>query len=801
MRLPAPFRAPCRARFRLGALLAATASALALSAGAADLPFADLPFNDDWRFHRVESGGPLGHEALPLAGWSWEAVRLPHTTKVEARIVQADGKAQWQGDAFYVKRFRTKPAWAGQRVTLRFEAAMNVADVWLNGRHLTTHLGGFLPFTLDLTDGLKPDDENEVVVHLDNRDNAVTGPKPLKDLDFNTYGGLYRGATLSVRPPLHISDEMLAGHVAGGGIVVRQTRVDHDRADLTVTTEVRNDGPAARRFTLTQRLLRDGKAVTQVRSKPITLEAGAALSLPQELTVAQPHLWSLDDPALYDLETAVAADDETVDSRRTRIGLRDIVMTRDGLWLNGAKTFLRGVNRHQEYPYVGYALSPEASRREARLIKAAGFDYIRLSHYPQDPAFLDAADEVGLLVLDGIPGWQYAPQDPAFAAQVVRTCRDMIRRDRNHPSVLAWECSLNESPMADSLVDALHAAVHEELPGPGVYSAGWMPRAYDVYLQARQHRLPETGKEAPAAAPDKPLIVSEYGDWEYYAMNAGFQQGRWGDLLPQERSSRQDLGGPEKGLLQQATNVQEAHNDNLALPAVGDGYWAMFDYNRGYAPDLETSGVHSIDRLPKEAAFFFMSQRDMKADSTGALVHVATRWTADSSPSVRVFSNAEAVELRLNGRLIARQAPDRDRLSTHLRHPPFTFKLDRFEAGTLEAVAYVGDRAVARQQVRTPGAAHHLDLSLDTQGVAPATGHNDVLFVRARLVDANGTTVPTTGTDIHLASSGDIALMSPDHVQTEAGTASFLIRIGDSLTGATITADGAGLAAVSMPVR
>ncbi|MEA1652110.1 glycoside hydrolase family 2 TIM barrel-domain containing protein [Nitrospirillum sp. BR 11164] len=786
-------------------MLKTATAALALLLGSSAAFATDMPFNDGWRFHRVESGPALGHDALPPADWAWEVVRLPHTAHLEARIIQSPGRAQWQGDAFYVKRFKTDPAWKGQRVTLRFEAAMNVADVWLNGRHLTTHLGGFLPFTLDLTDGLKaPGDdagENEVVVHLDNRDNAVTGPKPLKDLDFNTYGGLYRGATLSVRAPLHITDEMPAGHVAGGGIVVRQTHVDSARADLTVTTEVRNDAATGQRFTVTQRLLRDGRVTAQAASTALDLAAGAALSLPQDLSVARPRLWSLDDPALYELETAVVAGGSVVDSRRTRIGLRSIVMTKDGLWLNGRKTFLRGVNRHQEYPYVGYALSPEANRREARLIKAAGFDYVRLSHYPQDPAFMDAADEVGLLVLDGIPGWQYAPRDPAFTAQVVRTCRDMIRRDRNHASVLAWECSLNESPMADELVDALHAAVHEELPGPGVYSAGWMPRAYDVYLQARQHRLPETGKEAPAAAPNKPLIVSEYGDWEYYAMNAGFQQGRWGDLLPQERSSRQELGGPEKGLLQQAINVQEAHDDNLGLPAVGDGYWGMFDYNRGYAPDLETSGVYSIDRLPKPAAFFFMSQRDARVDGTGAMVHISSRWTADSDPVVKVYSNADAVELRLNGRVIARQVPDRDRLSTHLRHPPFTFHLDRFEAGTLEAVAYRGDRAVARHQVRTPGPAHHLELSLDTQGVAPATGHNDVLFVRARLVDADGTTVPTTGTDIHLSLAGDLTLVSRDHVPTEAGTASFLIRVGDSLTGAAVTADGAGLAAVSLPVR
>lgn len=164
-----------------------------------------------------------------------------------------------------------------------------------------------------------------------------------------------------------------------------------------------------------------------------------------------------------------------MDVRESLIGIRRIELSPDGLRVNGEKMFLRGVNCHQEYPYVGYAISPQAEYRDAKLIKEADFDYVRLSHYPHSPHFMCAADELGLLVLNAILEWQYFNPHPEFSEQVVKTCRDLVRRDRNHPSVLAWECSLNESEMPDDLVVRLHEALHEEYPSGQTYSAGWVP--------------------------------------------------------------------------------------------------------------------------------------------------------------------------------------------------------------------------------------------------------------------------------------------------------------------------------------
>ncbi len=350
----------------------------------------------------------------------------------------------------------------------------------------------------------------------------------------------------------------------------------------------------------------------------------------------------------------------------------------------------------------------------------------------------------------------------------------MIRRDRNHPSVLAWECSLNESRMPDALVQALHDTVHAEYPGDQAFSAGWVPQTYDIYLQARQHRI-----GSKHALPNKPLIVSEYGDWEYYAMNAGFNQGAWSDLKPADRSSRQALGSGETRLLQQARNVAEAHDDNYATPAFADGYWVMFDYARGYAPDLEESGALSIERLPKFSAEFFRSQRDAKEASPrwggGPMVFIASYWQADSMPRVRVFSNAEEVELRLNGKPVGRKKSLPSATHPRLAHPPLEFDTGGFAPGELVARAYSGGRMVAEHRVRTPGAPVRLALALDDVGVPATSG--DLVFVRARLLDANGTTVPLSGREVAFTAGPGSEIVGSATVSTEAGIASVLVRV------------------------
>jgi beta-galactosidase len=731
--------------------------------------------NQGWEFKRLDSVSESNHSDT-----QWQKVNLPHTPKIEPLVVND----QWQGTAWYQKELTLDAKWKNQKIFIKFEGAMSHAQVWLNDKKVAEHLGGYLPFTIDITDEVNYDGANLVKVKLLNVDNPEIGPKPLKTLDFNTYGGLYRDVNLLIKNPLHITDEIYANKVASGGVFVTFPEISEANSIVDVKTHITNQNSEHKDFVLKQKLFFGDKLITQVEDTTSNLLANTDKQFSQQLIVKNAQLWSPKNPNLYQLVSEIYLDDKLIEQKQTRIGLRQFEFNdKHQLVINGDVTFLRGVNRHQEYPHVGYATSAQADYRDAVKIKSAGFDYVRLSHYPHSKAFMDAADELGLVLLDAILGWQYYADTPEFKAQILRTCHDLIRRDRNHASVLAWECSLNESRMPKPFIAQLNDVVHQE--DPTRLSAGWLPE-FDIYLQARQHR------QKHYETPTQPYNVSEYGDWEYYAQNAGLNQDDWADLKEEARTSRQLLNAGEARLLQQARNLQEAHNDNFTTPAFADGYWVMFDYNRGYSPDLEASGIMSIHRLPKYSYYFFQSQRDASEKSplfdSGPMAYIASEWTTESSTSVRVFSNADEVELWLNGKLISRNTPSTDKYSSLLAHAPFEFNLDSFQAGALIAKAYINDELVAEHSVTTPRSASSIKLTLDESGKAPVAGVNDVVFVYAELLDAQGNSVPVNGETIEFEAQGDVEILQTSSALTEQGKSAILIRIGQSLTGAIIKA-------------
>ncbi len=740
-----------------------------------------LPFSDHWRFLRADepqAATPAFDDA------KWEAVTLPHTARIEALVAGKDNP-QWQGICWYRKSFELPKAAADKVIILRFDGAMNVAEVWVNGQSAGKFMGGYLPYVMDISSLAKPGAQNVVAVRLDNRDNPITGPKPLADLDFNLYGGLYRPAHLIIKEKLHITEPILADKTASGGVFVTFPEVATENATVKVQAHVKNAHAHEQKIVVKNTLLdAGGKIVATQQSPAEELPAYSDRDISQEIRISKPNLWSPNSPYLYRVRTELVADHKVIDAEETRIGIRHIEITKGGFRINGEKMFLRGANRHQEYPYVGNALSDAAQYRDALKIKEAGFDYIRLSHYPQSPAFMDACDELGLVVMNCLMGWQYFGKDPAFAELKYQECRQLIRRDRNHPCVILWEVSLNESDMPKPFIAKTHAIAHEEFPGDQMFTCGWT-KGYDVFIQARQHGGCTKVK-------DVPCVVSEYGDWEYFAQNAGLEQGKWKDLQPAERNSRQLRGDGEVRLLQQALNFQEAHNDNLKTRAFGDGIWVMFDYNRGYAPDIEASGVMDIFRLPKFGYWFFRSQRDpnerVAGLPVGPIVFIANHWTSESPREVRVFSNCDEVALTLNGKVLERRRPDASRLTTHLKHAPFTFTVKDFVAGELKAIGYIKDREVTSHTRHTPGDVAALQLNLDLSGRSFATNGRDAVFCRADMVDARGTMVPAGKSPVFFGTDGSGQLIGQNPIAAEAGTATVLLEASSPAPNATVFA-------------
>ncbi|MDP4271485.1 MAG: glycoside hydrolase family 2 TIM barrel-domain containing protein [Bacteroidota bacterium] len=753
-----------------------------------------ISFNDNWQFRNQEDLDQTANrpEEKAYAFRNWETVTLPHTAKVEPLVVVNP----WVGISWYKKDFTPEAQWKGRKVFIEFEAVMQQAQVWLNGNLIETHYGGYLPFTIDITRYIEYGKSNRLVVKADNHDDANVPPgKPIKELDFCYYSGIYRNVSLIVTNPLHITDAVEENKAASGGVHVWYPEVSAQSATVAVATHVRNENKAPKSFVLTYALTDPtGKVVAAATSLQQTLAANADKSFRQNLTVKNPALWHPEHPNLYTLKISVKEKSGVVDQLSTRIGIRKFEINDERLLVNGEPLLLVGTNRHQEYPYIGNALSDNAQYRDAVKIKEAGFNIVRLCHYPQSPAFMDACDELGILTMDAIPGWQFVGKD-TFQMRSYQDARELIRRDRNHASVAMWELSLNESPMPDPFMKKMNEIAREESPESKLYTCGWINKYYDIYIPARQHaKYPDYWKKYTGAIP---LFTGEYGDWEYFAQDAGLNQAGYAGLKNDERTSRQLRGDGERRLLQQALNFQEAHNDNLRNPHLGDANWLMFDYNRGYSPDIESSGIMDIFRLPKYAYYFYRSQKSPDATATAydatPTVKIASLWDDKSDKNVKVYSNCEEVALYLNGELIEKKKADRDKVSDHLNYPPFLFTVPLFAAGDLHAIGYIGGKVVKTDTVNTPGKAVVLKLSYDKNRRALRADGADAVFVYATLCDAKGYPVSDHDVEVKFRVSGDARLVGVNPVKAEAGVATILLQAGKKAQPITVEAQAEGL--------
>ncbi len=743
-------------------------------------------FNSGWKFNILDN-------YYSYFDWyeddDWQNVIIPHIPKIEAY----DQDDQWQGTCWYRKWFTLPQGCEDKKIFIKFEGAMHIATVWVNNTPIITHEGGYLPFTVDITDLVHPTKPNLIALRINNDNNPEIPPgKKVSSLDFFYYGGLYREANLIITDKVHITDAVHAGKAASGGIFVTTPLVTKELAKVNVKTHVANDSDKSVDCKIRTTILDpDNKPIITNISDPVTIKALENHSIEQAINVKNLSLWSPWSPALYNVKTEVLTGNEVRDSVTTRFGIRTINFNREnGFQINGKRFYLRGVNRHEQYPYIGNRLSRNAQYRDARKIKEAGFDYIRLSHYPQSPDFMNACDELGLVVMDCIPGWQFMGKQK-FKELCYQNSRDLIRRDRNHPCVVLWEVSLNESWMKKDYIVTTHNIAHEEYPGDDCFTCGWAGKEYDVFLQARQHRLKHGGH----VKTEKPYVISEYGDWEFYALEKGQ---RFKGFRDPNLTSRQLRIVGEKRLLQQAKNFQEALSDNRTnTPALGDGLWVMFDYNRGTDKGHESSGVMDIFRLPKFSYYFYQSQRpaDEKiagADS-GPMANIASYWDEKSPTDVMVYSNCDEVALYLNDKLLAKQKPDNGEHTSNLWSPPFTFSLGQFTPGTLKAVGYIKGKEAATHIVQTPLEPTGLVIKADLMGIDLAADGVDTIFVYANVVDKNGTTVWGSDTEITFSVSGPAKLVGDNPTNAQAGIATVLLQASDKPGNITVKAKAKGL--------
>ena len=779
-------------RFVCGLILC-VASLLCTTSMAQTFPRKDLRFTVNWKFYL---GDATGAQAAGYDDASWTTVCLPHTARVESAISHGSWD-YYQGYYWYRKSFSPDTTWKGKKVFLEVEAGMQTTQVYINGTLKLTYGGGYNPFTMDITNDLAYNQTNVIAMRLNNA--ADTGFSPgAEQRDFYYYGGLYRHVNLHVMDSLHITDAVYADLPASGGVFVTYPAATASSATVRVQTHVINEFTIPKPCVVTTTILDSSGAEVQTISNTKTLAAGANDTFVQVFTVANPRLWGPSAPNLYKVRSRVYDNTRAADEVTTAIGIRRIAFSRTGgLQINGARLTSIGANHHQDYGAIGCAVPVSGQYRDALRLKEAGVNFVRLSHYLQNPAFLDACDKLGITVQASLVGWQWTPgySKPTFVNNLQRDLRTLVRYYRNHPCVVMWESAMNESTPPAGWCDTAQAIAHAEYPGDQMYTCGQETNhIFDIWQAAVQ----QSGRTDQGNA--KPQAISEFGHWEY----GGFTYGG--------TSSNQPRAIGETGMLQLGSNQADAMNLDHALPWLSvDALWV---YNETFGFDsyhnsLCGGGMVDVFRIPKFNYYFFQSQRDTAllkipgaVVNSGPMVFIANFWTSSSPRSVRVYSNCSQVSLYRNGALVATQSPDNT--YPNLQHAPFTFTVPTWTAAdSLRADGLINGAIRATHLVRAPGTASCVSLKLDTATMPLIADGADLALAYASIVDANGTVVPSAANAVTFSVSGPGTIISGDGNPTAAvaGIATVYIQTQYTTPGPiVVTASAAGLCAATATV-
>ena len=749
-------------------------------------------WNKDWNFKEKNAT-------------SSASVSIPHTVAIEPLHVAHNV----QGEFIYEKHFSAPIIQNGERVLLKFEAVMMNCKVFVNDTLLKRHFGGYLPFVVDITDAVRPDKENIVRIEVDNRDDKNTPPgKPTDDLDFLYYGGIYRNVYLEIVPAVYLTDAMDAS-VERGGIQIT-TEQKNNKSIVSIRENIKNTTADTKNVKV-QFTLYDGDTNLEEKTQNIAITSQKYASPTVDFIVKEPKLWSCAYPHLYRVETKIITD-SMQDSRNTTFGIRELEVKTDGLYLNQQKIKLFGLNRGQQFPYIGIAASDAAQRREAKMLKQSGINCLRLSHYPQSPAFIDECDRLGILLIDPVPGWQFLG-GKIWQQRLEENLIELVRRDRNHPSIAIFEVTPNETNWSTKAGDAflhhLHELVKQESPkaltgGDTVGRKNAMRVGFDVPYYGKDGRNFLSRK----LYPDQRMFLKrEYGDWSF------------GGNKSTSRVSRKD---GEKAMQRQTWNFQFSHNDNYREGQIlGDLIWEAIDHNRGYYPDapISKSGIFDIFRVPKLSYQFVRSQQKAKTESDYVLFMQALTW--ENKDKLVFYSNADKVELYAESQKIAEAICDHgedkpfdkrkskeindnywmtkeDHIATsekpcllakhvmncsfdggncqHMDFPPFTFThLDLKQCETITAKAFKEDKLVQEEVYYKNQKAVAFKIEAQTHGLPLQADDNDFVFVYVYAVDADGHLDVTYNEKIALSvQNGDT--IGHSSIEAENGVAAFMIK-------------------------
>lgn len=695
-------------------------------------------FNHDWLYipRQVTSDAPDS---------DFTAVTIPHNNiELPWHNFHDD---EYQFISTYRKRFALPEAREGRRIYLDFEGVMTAATVTINGHTFEEHKGGYVPFSYDITEYMNEAGENLLEVSVDSRERPDIPPHG-GQVDYLVFGGIYRDVHLRYVAPVHVTN-----------LRVKTFDVLTDKPRVEVDVWVCNQSNEAQRVELSVMLGADGNGETGNFNVKADDTAVCTIAFP----LGEAQLWSPDAPHQYSIAVLLNNPENStdrLDAVQTKFGCREAQFREDGFYLNGEKVFLRGLNRHQMYPFVGIAVSARLQARDADIIKEIGCNMVRCSHYPQDNAFLNRCDEIGLLVFEEIPGWQHIG-DEDWQAISLRDVRAMIERDWNHPSIVVWGVRINESWDNTEFYTKTNKLSRELDPTRPTSGVRFWPHSEfleDVY----GYNDFSNGVIEPT---ESPWLITEYN----------------GHMFPTKTFDNEER---QQEHVRRHAHVQaQAMSMGGVSGAIG---WCAFDYNThldfGSGDRVCYHGVMDMWRQPKWAAYVYRSQ---KAPDDEIVMQAATFWTmgdraGGGNDPLYVLTNCDAVDVYVGGEKHGRFEPAVDDFP-ELPHPPIKVTgLGLHWGGKFQALRVVGlrgDEEVAEQRIAADSIPHHLEFyAEDTTLQADRMDMTRLVF---KLVDEYGNRLPYAIQPVHFELlAGDARLIGENPFALVGGQAALFLRAG-----------------------
>lgn len=640
-----------------------------------------LSLNQDWLFEGKLAAGAM---ASSLEETELSRITLPHGV---ARLSwQGWNPESWEELWTYRRHFAVPESFRGLRLFLHFDRVMAGASPVLNGHALPKHLGGFLPFEYEVT-GLVAKGDNRLSLTVDSRWLNVPpsgSPRGPGSIDYLLPGGINGSVSLRAVPEIFIRN-----------VFVKPMDVLDERRRLDIVCRLDAGGKLPASVRLLATLHKNGEEIASASKRVSVEEAEQETTLTLD-RLGDIRLWDVESPELYDVEVTLFAGGNALHRYKTRTGFREARFELDGFFLNGKRLQLFGLNRHELYPYFGFAASDRTLRRDAAILRRQfNCNMVRCSHYPQSEAFMDACDELGMMVWEETPGWQYVGGKD-WREYVLRDVREMVIRDRNHPSVIVWGVRVNESPNERDLYGQTRE-IAMRLDGTRQTSGTMTPSSertwkqewhQDVFAFDDYHAVAPGVVGIRPPLPEVPYLITEAVGQFNYPAGKGF------DL--KYRRNSEPAAQEDQALFHAA-----AHDKAAAYPrCCGLLGWCAFDYPSllNAYDGVKYPGIADLFRIPKLGAAYYESQVDPEVRPVIApdfYWDFGPRTPAGPGKRAAIFSNCERLELFVNGKRYAALHPDRDGFP-HTAYPPFfaDLTMDRSTKPELEIRGYVRERMV-----------------------------------------------------------------------------------------------------------